>query len=481
MSPLLDSAARKRLLFAGVFLLSFRRAAAYQAEVEPVPARAYAEAALREINEARVSVDVFMYAFSLRPDQKDSLPLQLAEALRRARDRGVKVRVVLDRGPDPGGFSQDPEARNGAARDYLAAAGIPVFLDDPQVVTHAKALIVDGKTVLLGSTNWTTAAFTQNVEADALVRSPEFARDLLLELDRNVPVPAPAEAQVQIPLEFLARPDLLGRMVTRRDDRAFDTALYLFKRGRVGEKTELVTADLADALGLGQLMRSVYRSEIQRTLATLQDTYRLVRLTRRFGQEPLVEFLPPAGSTGASVPPEYWSLGWNTRLDLPGKAFYLLSLYYSSVSPGRPSWTVSREDLAARHHVSPAFISMGVTALRRAGLIDVASGELTKDPCPRDTSVYTPRPLYDAAELDRRFEEIRTKYGDEKLARARNYAAEVYDDSDAAGVEQLIRLEEEFGPERVKWTADKIGMKDPDNPRRTLGYLIGMIRTPDKK
>jgi hypothetical protein len=441
MSPLLDSAARKRLLFAGVFLLSFRRAAAYQAEVEPVPARAYAEAALREINEARVSVDVFMYAFSLRPDQKDSLPLQLAEALRRARDRGVKVRVV----------------------------------------THAKALIVDGKTVLLGSTNWTTAAFTQNVEADALVRSPEFARDLLLELDRNVPVPAPAEAQVQIPLEFLARPDLLGRMVTRRDDRAFDTALYLFKRGRVGEKTELVTADLADALGLGQLMRSVYRSEIQRTLATLQDTYRLVRLTRRFGQEPLVEFLPPAGSTGASVPPEYWSLGWNTRLDLPGKAFYLLSLYYSSVSPGRPSWTVSREDLAARHHVSPAFISMGVTALRRAGLIDVASGELTKDPCPRDTSVYTPRPLYDAAELDRRFEEIRTKYGDEKLARARNYAAEVYDDSDAAGVEQLIRLEEEFGPERVKWTADKIGMKDPDNPRRTLGYLIGMIRTPDKK
>jgi hypothetical protein len=78
-------------------------------------------------------------------------------------------------------------------------------------------------------------------------------------------------------------------------------------------------------------------------------------------------------------------------------------------------------------------------------------------------------------------EELRVKYGDEKLARARGYAALVYDDSDAVGVEQPIRLEEEFGPERVKWAADKIGMKNPDNPRRTLGYLIGMIRTPDKK
>jgi len=60
----------------------------------------------------------------------------------------------------------------------------------------SKVLIVDGETVLLGSTNWTAAAFQKNVEADLLVRSTETARELLQELDRNIPNPTPVAAPV---------------------------------------------------------------------------------------------------------------------------------------------------------------------------------------------------------------------------------------------------------------------------------------------
>ena len=42
--------------------------------------------------------------------------------------------------------------------------------------THAKLMVVDGQLSLLGSTNWTYYALTNNNETSVLVRSKEVAR-----------------------------------------------------------------------------------------------------------------------------------------------------------------------------------------------------------------------------------------------------------------------------------------------------------------
>jgi hypothetical protein len=52
----------------------------------------------------------------------------------------------------------------------------------------------------------------------------------------------------------------------------------------------------------------------------------------------------------------------------------------------------------------------------------------------------------------------------------------VYEDWDLAGVEELIKLEEQFGVGRVEAGVRVVEGKRGDNPDRNLGYLIGTIR-----
>jgi hypothetical protein len=52
----------------------------------------------------------------------------------------------------------------------------------------------------------------------------------------------------------------------------------------------------------------------------------------------------------------------------------------------------------------------------------------------------------------------------------------VYEDSDLNGIKELIDMETQFGSKKVEAAVKVLGQKNPDNPARTLGYLIGTIR-----
>jgi phosphatidylserine/phosphatidylglycerophosphate/cardiolipin synthase-like enzyme len=86
--------------------------------------------------------------------------------------RGLDVRVVLD----DCAFYPDSQRANLEAALMLHFQGVPVRLDAPDVTTHAKLLIVDGASVLLGSTNWNYYSLEKNVEAGiALLGAPDVA------------------------------------------------------------------------------------------------------------------------------------------------------------------------------------------------------------------------------------------------------------------------------------------------------------------
>lgn len=121
-------------------------AAATTTEVYFSPDGGCTEAVVRELGKARDSVWVQAYSFTSAP---------IAKALVDASKRGVKVQVLLDK-------SQRTERYTAA--DFLAHAGIPTFIDARHAIAHNKVMVIDGRTVLTGSFNFTKAAEESNAE-----------------------------------------------------------------------------------------------------------------------------------------------------------------------------------------------------------------------------------------------------------------------------------------------------------------------------
>ena len=64
---------------------------------------------------------------------------------------------MLDR--DAEGDKYGSRMINKNVKAYLSNAGIAVKMDRPEILTHAKTLIVDQKHVVVGSHNWTAGSF----------------------------------------------------------------------------------------------------------------------------------------------------------------------------------------------------------------------------------------------------------------------------------------------------------------------------------
>ena len=69
-----------------------------------------------------------------------------------------------------------------------------------------------------------------------------------------------------------------------------------------------------------------------------------------------------------------------------------------------------------------------------------------------------------------------TEYGPEKFERAQKAAALVFENADLNGIKELMALETQYGSDRVDEAVRLLGQKNPDNPLRTMAYLIGTIR-----
>jgi phosphatidylserine/phosphatidylglycerophosphate/cardiolipin synthase-like enzyme len=113
-------------------------------------------------------------------------------ALEGARRRGVRVRVMLEEHP----YGTGPG--NGTAAERLKGAGIEVSWSPTTFqLSHDKYAIADGKLALVGTANWTHAAFTSNREYLVEDADPSDVRQLagLFEADWDrsaVTVQAPA-------------------------------------------------------------------------------------------------------------------------------------------------------------------------------------------------------------------------------------------------------------------------------------------------
>jgi phosphatidylserine/phosphatidylglycerophosphate/cardiolipin synthase-like enzyme len=108
---------------------------------------------------ARAREQVLVQAFSFTHRR-------IAEALIRARSRGVEVSVIVD-------YEQTYQIETSMVRD-IADAGVPVLLDAQHASAHNKIMVIDGGSadcaVVSGSYNFTHAAQFRNAESVVILR-----------------------------------------------------------------------------------------------------------------------------------------------------------------------------------------------------------------------------------------------------------------------------------------------------------------------
>ncbi len=103
------------------------------------------------IDNAAVSVDVAQYTFSQTP---------IRDALLRAHDKGIPVRLAIDAAQN----------KPGSRATELAAGGVDVRFVGSAGLQHAKFMVIDGDTVLTGSNNFSSTGTSINEENTLILR-----------------------------------------------------------------------------------------------------------------------------------------------------------------------------------------------------------------------------------------------------------------------------------------------------------------------
>lgn len=154
-----------RLALVAVIALPTVAHAAPNVQVGFSPEGSARELVLKVIGSAHKSIQMIGYSFQA-PD--------ITQALVAAHQRGVDVRVVVDKRRNQGKVSQ-------AAINYAATHGVQMRIDGHYHIQHDKTIIVDGQTVETGSFNYAPSAETQNSENVVVLRHmPDVARQFIM-------------------------------------------------------------------------------------------------------------------------------------------------------------------------------------------------------------------------------------------------------------------------------------------------------------
>ena len=199
---------------------------AIPADVTDISGRKYAPAVLAELQKAKE--EIFVCLYYIRYYGNEGKVKELMNGLVEAHKRGVKVTVILDEGRRKANYT--PYLASEKAFAYLLHFGMDVFYDDLKTTTHSKVIVIDGETVIAGSTNWSTASLTQNREVSFVIRSEELGEKVLTGLQEIATTrPVAVTDGIFIPKSFFE--DKIGAdLIRRKFHTGFDLYLYALKK-----------------------------------------------------------------------------------------------------------------------------------------------------------------------------------------------------------------------------------------------------------
>jgi cardiolipin synthase len=147
-------------------------------DVIPLVDAEYYPAVHKAFTSAKKSILCVMYMAKLDKGHTGGDEYQLVLDLVNAHKRGVKVLVIFDQNVkfwEKGKKRDIIERKSEYAYDLLLRAGVPVFYDSKNRVTHSKVMVIDKYITIVGSTNWTYSALRKNHEASVMIKSQGVA------------------------------------------------------------------------------------------------------------------------------------------------------------------------------------------------------------------------------------------------------------------------------------------------------------------
>ena len=121
-----------------------------------------AKGMLNAITEAKTDIRVQAYLFSYAP---------IAQALADAQNRGIQVRIILDK---------NQKTSTHSSVNFFTAHHIPTKFDESFHTAHNKIIIVDDNTVITGSFNFIKTAEEKNAENVLIIRGNKKLADLYI-------------------------------------------------------------------------------------------------------------------------------------------------------------------------------------------------------------------------------------------------------------------------------------------------------------
>jgi phosphatidylserine/phosphatidylglycerophosphate/cardiolipin synthase-like enzyme len=115
------------------------------------------EVIVAALEQATTSIDFLAFSFTSKP---------IARVMADKAEAGVQVRGIFETRAAGGRYSRD---------EFLAGAGAAIFHDGNPYTMHHKVIIIDGKTVITGSYNFSKSADEKNDENLLILESPEIA------------------------------------------------------------------------------------------------------------------------------------------------------------------------------------------------------------------------------------------------------------------------------------------------------------------
>lgn len=472
----------------------------YQATVEDLSGNKYFPAVKEALKDAKSSIYMAMYFVGFNPNNKESQIYALVEELVSAHKRGVKLKVILDQGIDFSGGERgvrrwEREQRNASLFAYLKQQGIDVYYDSLSTITHAKAIVIDEETVIVGSTNWSESSLQKNWETSCLIRSKELAQQFLkyfsqISIDRDFSdFDEERKSGVRLNPVFLKAPSLASRMLSAFDETGFDLYLFLLKNfdGNPEGKIGIDYKNITSSLGLDKRLSFVSsRDRLVRTLARLDERYQLIIRKKQAPKPPLVTLLnyphkqpyalPQEGYF--FIPQEYWLYGWDKLLSMPEKFCFLLNLYKTDIMRN-PVWSSYMGDLTREFNISRSTLERGMQGLRKLNIIEIQYPEYPEKGgfAGRGISYIRLHKLYSPEVLKKEKDKISQLYGKGQFEEAQRYAEIIYKGNDIQAIEDIIKTIKEYGVAKVDRAFRIVSQMAPDNPKRIYEYVVGILET----
>lgn len=137
------------------------------------PPRGCTEFIVKAIKKSKSSIFIQAYSFTCK---------NIASILIKAHQQGIKVVVLIDKGQIKDHHSQIHN---------LVDNNISVYIDSISGLAHNKIVIIDEKTIITGSFNYSTNADTRNAENVLLIENSEVTNLYLANWQKRLDVARP--------------------------------------------------------------------------------------------------------------------------------------------------------------------------------------------------------------------------------------------------------------------------------------------------